>query len=880
FTYNGDKQEAIEEAISFAIYRLMVNRFINSPGAGIIFSLITDKMNNMGYDPSFSSIDYTTGEPAALGNYIAQHIISFGYQDGSNQLMDYANEYYEPVNEPLLVEFPGAGTLNDPNRWQPLTLQIFIDQSGNVIPFNTPDFLSPEWGNVTPFALTDDDLTIHTRDGDDYWVYHDPGDPPYLSLTENNESSEQFKWGFSMVSVWGSHLDPANTKTIDISPASLGNINDLPTDYADYPSFYDFFDGGDASKGHESNPFTGQPYEPNLVKLSDYARVLAEFWADGPDSETPPGHWFTILNYVNDHPELQRKYRGTGEILDPLEWDVKAYFLLGGAMHDCAVSSWGIKGWYDYLRPISAIRSMADRGQSSDPSLPNYDIGGIPLIPGYIELVTADDPLADQDVNNINKIKLYTWKGPEFINNPDTDIAGVDWILAEKWWPYQRPSFVSPPFAGFVSGHSTYSRAAADVLTFFTGSAFFPGGMGEFIAEKNEFLVFEDGPSEDIVLQWATYRDASDQTSLSRIWGGIHPPQDDIPGRLIGVEIAKDAISKSEIFFFNDNDEDGFYNYQDCDDENPEINPDASETCDGIDNNCSGEIDENLTIYRYYLDEDNDGFGNSSFPLDTCLEIPPAGFIDNDSDCNDSMSSINPVSQEVCDGIDNNCSGLIDDGLPLNSYYFDADNDGFGNINIKIDTCISVPPAGYVSDNSDCNDNVNEINPQVNEICDAIDNDCDGILNNGLTRYTYYFDFDNDGFGDVNMVLDTCISLPPAGFVTDSTDCNDNEASIYPGAEEISDNDIDEDCNGIDLYRITKVFPNPTNEYIRVHFDYSAPVNVRIYDTGGKLVKTQLIGPLENYFLVYLNELNPGLYIFHLSDEDNNELHSQTILKY
>ena len=82
-----------------------------------------------------------------------------------------------------------------------------------------------------------------------------------------------------------------------------------------------------------------------------------------------------------------------------------------------------------------------------------------------------------------------------------------------------------------------------------TGDAFFPGGMGEFACPKNEFLVFEDGPSEDITLQWATYRDASDQCSLSRIWGGIHPPVDDIPGRLIGEKIGVDAFNFAVPFF-------------------------------------------------------------------------------------------------------------------------------------------------------------------------------------------------------------------------------------------------------------------------------------------------------------------------------------------
>jgi hypothetical protein len=127
----------------------------------------------------------------------------------------------------------------------------------------------------------------------------------------------------------------------------------------------------------------------------------------------------------------------------------------------------------------------------------------------------------------------------------------VGWILAENWWPYQRPSFVTPPFAGYVSGHSTFSRAAAEVMTALTGDPFFPGGMSGFDIPRNEFLVFEAGPSVDMTLQWATYQDASDQCSLSRIWGGIHPPVDDLPGRLMGIEIGLDAFNVARSIFGN-----------------------------------------------------------------------------------------------------------------------------------------------------------------------------------------------------------------------------------------------------------------------------------------------------------------------------------------
>jgi hypothetical protein len=150
---------------------------------------------------------------------------------------------------------------------------------------------------------------------------------------------------------------------------------------------------------------------------------------------------------------------------------------------------------------------------------------------------------------HIGKIAVHTWRGPAYINNPVTDVAGVGWIRCEDWWPYQRPTFVTPPFAGYVSGHSTYSRAAARILTIFTGDEFFPGGLGEFEAPMNEFLVFEDGPSVDVTLQWAKYYDAADECSLSRIYGGIHPPADDIPGRLMGASTGLDAFKQAKAYY-------------------------------------------------------------------------------------------------------------------------------------------------------------------------------------------------------------------------------------------------------------------------------------------------------------------------------------------
>ncbi|XOV66799.1 MAG: vanadium-dependent haloperoxidase [Fluviicola sp.] len=550
----GNVEQARIETISYASYRFLENRYNGSPDYAATLSLANSLMNSLGLDPSYTSTDYINEGPAALGNYLAEQIQLYGLTDGSNEAGGFENQFYQQLNPPLEMSTAGNPDIQDPNHWQPLSLDVLIDQSGNLITTTQPH-LSPEWGEVYPFALDTADAAQISRDGMTFKVYFDTMQPAFLNVGDSSAWDSFYKWNHTLVSVWQSHLDPDDGVMWDISPASIGNNlwYPDPNDSTAYTSFYDLVNGGDPGVGHAINPETGMPYTPQIVPRADYARVLAEFWADGIDSETPPGHWYEIYHYVTDQPTFVRQWKGVGPILDPLEYDVKAHLALGGTLHDAAIAAWSLKGYYDYLRPVSAIRYMADQGQSSDTNELNYDPNGIPLMPGYVEVVQIGDTLAGQWNEHVGKIKLFTWKGHEYINNPQVDVAGVGWILAEEWWPYQRPTFVTPPFAGFVSGHSTFSRAAAHTMEFITGSAYFPGGMGEFVAPMNEFLQFEEGPSDTIVLQWATYMDASDQCSLSRIWGGIHPPIDDIPGRMIGDVIGPQAsLLADSIFSINE----------------------------------------------------------------------------------------------------------------------------------------------------------------------------------------------------------------------------------------------------------------------------------------------------------------------------------------
>lgn len=552
--------------ISYAAFRLLQHRFINSTGSLQSFQKFNALMDHYGLNKDHTATTYAIdGSAASLGNYIADCVIRYGLNDGSNESDDHRTRLYQPVNPPLAPTDPvSIQSIVDPDRWQKLDIGVFVTKTGDTIA--PPDFETPEWGRVAPFAMDADDRTLGHRDGGEYWIYKDPGKPPLISQTDPDALPEEYIWGHSLVAVWTGHLDPARghgAELIDISPASIGNNPAFPTTIADLRSFYDFLGGADSSLGHAENPATGEAYAPQLVPLADYTRVLIQYWADGPfTAETPAGFMMGLLNReVSDAPGFEKRLGGTGPLLDDLEWDVKAYFAISAATHDAAVAAWSVKGWYDYVRPISAIRFMAMRGQSSDPDDPDcpYHPQGIeyvadPTDPAgdgslrVIDCVRPGDPLADGGTH-VGKIKIFSWRGPESISNPNFEVAGVDWILAENWWPMMRPDFVTPPFAGYISGHSTLTRAGAEVLTLLTGSPYFPSGMYEFFAETNEFLVYEDGPSVDVTLQWATFFDVSDAAGISRLWGGVHPPVDDIVGRRIGAEVGVNAHAKAVSYF-------------------------------------------------------------------------------------------------------------------------------------------------------------------------------------------------------------------------------------------------------------------------------------------------------------------------------------------
>lgn len=499
----ADVTAAREVAMSYAAYRILLWRYGQVADLAETAGILDAVMRSYCLRPDLTT---TAGDsPAALGNRIAAAVLAFGRADGSLEDVRYVDPTYRPRNEPLVVAEPGT-VMRDPNHWQPLALERQITQNGLPIPGKVQEIIGPHWGRVVGFALPSSPTGTPI----------DPGPPPRLG---DPTSDAAYKAAAVAVLRYSSQLDPADGVVIDISPASLGN-NPLGTN-----------DG----HGHERNPATGRPYEPQLVLRADFARVLAEFWADGPHSETPPGHWNVIANEVSDSPSVAHRIGGGGEPVDRLEWDVKLYFALNGALHDAAIAAWGLKGFYDSPRPISIIRYLGGRGQSSDPTLPSYDPQGLPLVPGLVEVITPESSAPGERhahlADHVGEIAVRAWRG--FPDDPARETSGVGWIRAVDWVPYQRPTFVTPAFPGYVSGHSTFSRAAAEVLAAFTGSPFFPGGLAEWSMPAGG-LRHEKGPTTDVTLQWATYYDAADQAGLSRLFMGIHIPEDDVVGRRVG----------------------------------------------------------------------------------------------------------------------------------------------------------------------------------------------------------------------------------------------------------------------------------------------------------------------------------------------------------
>ena len=236
----------------------------------------------------------------------------------------------------------------------------------------------------------------------------------------------------------------------------------------------------------------------------------------------------------------------------------------------------------------------------------------------------------------------------------------------------------------------------------------------------------------------------------------------------------------------------------DCDDDpttGAGVNPGAADACDGVDNNCSGDESDVAGWTEYYADTDGDGFGDAGSALGAC-DGQPAGYVTDSTDCDDNESAMYPGNTEVCDGLDNDCNGLLDDGQPTTDWYVDLDADGFGNDGNVVNQFCS-PGSDWVEQGGDCDDGLANVNPSAEEVCDGLDNDCDDLTDldddSLVDGQVGYEDGDGDGYG-AGDAIDVC---DLGDLVELDGDCADTNADINPGAEEVPGNDVDEDCDGV-----------------------------------------------------------------------------------
>jgi hypothetical protein len=310
-----DVERARALAISAAAHAVLIHRATKAVGKDASVRCYERLRERQGVDLAGATAEGV--DPVSVGLRIGRAYVQLGLTDGSNEQNGYADTTnWSSPNRPLIVDEPGVEVV-DPSQFQLLNLSEAVTQNGIPVAGGVQGYIGAQWGRVTPFALP--------RDGG---TGVDAGTPPGFD-------ERMRPWALDVVRrhAW---LDPTDSAMVDIGPGALGN-NPLGTN-----------DG----RGHMQNPVTGAPYVPQVVRRGDFGRVVAEYWADGPRSETPPGHWNKIANDVVTRPGFSRRLYGRGEVLQPLEWDVHVYFALNGALHDAAIAAWGVKRRYSAARPI------------------------------------------------------------------------------------------------------------------------------------------------------------------------------------------------------------------------------------------------------------------------------------------------------------------------------------------------------------------------------------------------------------------------------------------------------------------------------------------------------------------------------------------------
>ena len=225
------------------------------------------------------------------------------------------------------------------------------------------------------------------------------------------------------------------------------------------------------------------------ARLTDERKAIVEYWADGPGSELPPGHWNLFAHFVSRRDHHHASDRG-------IDADVKMLFALTNAIFDAGICAWDNKRAFDSVRPITAIRHLfAGRA-------------------------------------------VRAWGGP---------YQGTVTIDGGRWFPYQPRTFPTPPFPEYASGHSAFSAAGAAILRFFTGSDRF--GYSTTLPAGSSRIEPWTVPASDVELSWRTFSEAADEAGMSRRYGGIHFEQGDLDARAMGHAVARCAWRKARAYW-------------------------------------------------------------------------------------------------------------------------------------------------------------------------------------------------------------------------------------------------------------------------------------------------------------------------------------------
>ncbi|MEM6371430.1 MAG: DUF6851 domain-containing protein [Pseudomonadota bacterium] len=442
-----------EKAMSFAAVTILEGLF---PGNASIAALVeTVMIDRLGF-----SLEDDGSIAAQIGIDAAEDMLALRNSDGSNQAGGYAdNTGYTPFNA-------GPLEVNDITRWTPENVPVDPEDA-----VSEQTFLTPQWLNVETFAVPED------ANGDtDFSTVRPEAPQPFFTdafLADNPDATIDF----ATKEITGM----TDGSTISIDKSIIGTV---------------------VNEGFIDQALTVIDFSANLT---DEDKIIAEFWEDGGGTSFPPGTWMTFAQFVSARDDHS------------VDQDAQLFMAMGNAVMDAGIATWESKVFYDYARPVRAIRDLGELGLIGE--------------------------MGVDDVTGETGFVIEAWGGID----PATGFGrGTQTILAENFVTFQLPGGnVSPPFAEYTSGHSAFSAAGAAVLQMFTGSDDF-GGQVTFDADS---IIFEDGvPDTETTLGWDTFTEAADEAGLSRLYGGIHFEEGDFNGRTLGTEVGTSAFETAQLF--------------------------------------------------------------------------------------------------------------------------------------------------------------------------------------------------------------------------------------------------------------------------------------------------------------------------------------------